>query len=114
MKVQDEAAEHSTMSYRAPELFDCPTGSCMDEKVDIWSLGCVFYAILYGHSPFETIETTSGSIALAVLNCRYTFPASNTDLTSLNTIIERCLVLAPAQRPSAREILDLIEKIIQA
>src|SRR5467141_3479925 len=38
--VQDTAAEHSTMPYRAPELFDVKTGSIIDTKVDIWSLGC--------------------------------------------------------------------------
>ena len=33
---QDLAAEHSTMAYRAPELFDVKTGVTLDEKVDIW------------------------------------------------------------------------------
>ena len=33
---QDIAAEHSTMAYRAPELFDVKTGIALDEKVDIW------------------------------------------------------------------------------
>jgi serine/threonine protein kinase len=33
---QDIAAEHSTMAYRAPELFDVKTGIAIDEKVDIW------------------------------------------------------------------------------
>jgi serine/threonine kinase 16 len=33
---QDIAAEHSTMAYRAPELFDVKTGTTLDEKIDIW------------------------------------------------------------------------------
>jgi hypothetical protein len=33
---QDIAAEHSTMPYRAPELFDVKSGRMLDEKVDIW------------------------------------------------------------------------------
>jgi len=33
---QDVAAEHSTLPYRAPELFDVKTGSWLDEKVDVW------------------------------------------------------------------------------
>ena len=33
---QDNAAEHCTMAYRAPELFDVKTGTALDEKVDIW------------------------------------------------------------------------------
>jgi hypothetical protein len=34
--VQDIAAEQSTMTFRAPELFDVKTGITLDEKVDIW------------------------------------------------------------------------------
>lgn len=34
--TKDIAAEHSTMPYRAPELFDVKTGKMLDEKVDIW------------------------------------------------------------------------------
>lgn len=33
---QDLAAEQSTMTFRAPELFDVKTGMTLDEKVDIW------------------------------------------------------------------------------
>jgi serine/threonine kinase 16 len=33
---QDLAAQHSTMPYRAPELFDVKTNTELDEKVDIW------------------------------------------------------------------------------
>jgi hypothetical protein len=33
---QDIAAEQSTMTFRAPELFDVKTGITLDEKVDIW------------------------------------------------------------------------------
>jgi serine/threonine kinase 16 len=33
---QDIAAEQSTMTFRAPELFDVKTGTTLDEKVDIW------------------------------------------------------------------------------
>ena len=36
---QDIASEHSTMPYRAPELFDVKTGKTLDEKVDIWVSG---------------------------------------------------------------------------
>jgi serine/threonine kinase 16 len=36
LSQQDIAGEHSTMAYRAPELFDVKTGTALDEKVDIW------------------------------------------------------------------------------
>ncbi|KAI6042574.1 protein kinase [Pisolithus marmoratus] len=75
---QDIAAEQSTMAYRAPELFDVKTGTTLDEKVDIWSLGCTLYAMAYSHSPFENTQTTEqgGSIAMAVRNAQYSQPDS--------------------------------------
>ncbi|PGG98966.1 NAK protein kinase [Helicocarpus griseus UAMH5409] len=75
LAVQDTAAEHSTMPYRAPELFDVKTGSIIDTKVDIWSLGCTLYACLVGKSPFEArSEETGGSLSMCVLGGDWRFP----------------------------------------
>lgn len=75
LAVQDTAAEHSTMPYRAPELFDVKTGSVIDTKVDIWSLGCTLYACLVGKSPFEArSEETGGSLGLCILGGDWRFP----------------------------------------
>jgi serine/threonine kinase 16 len=77
--VQDTAAEHSTMPYRAPELFDVKTGSIIDTKVDIWSLGCTMYACLVGKSPFEArSEETGGSLNMCVLGGDWRFPDERT------------------------------------
>ncbi|KAL6248743.1 Serine/threonine-protein kinase env7 [Rhinocladiella similis] len=73
--VQDIAAEHSTMPYRAPELFDVKTGSVIDTKVDIWSLGCTMYACLIGKSPFEArSDETGGSLSICVLSGDWRWP----------------------------------------
>ena len=73
--TQDTAAEHSTMSYRAPELFDVKTGTVIDTKVDIWSLGCTLYACLVGKSPFELrSDETGGSLSICVLSGDWRFP----------------------------------------
>ncbi|KAK6364885.1 Serine/threonine-protein kinase env7 [Exophiala oligosperma] len=73
--VQDIAAEHSTMPYRAPELFDVKTGSVIDTKVDIWSLGCTMYACLVGKSPFEArSDETGGSLSICVLSGDWRWP----------------------------------------
>jgi serine/threonine kinase 16 len=73
--TQDTAAEHSTMPYRAPELFDVKTGAVIDAAVDIWSLGCTLYACLVGKSPFEMrSDETGGSLSLCVLGGDRRFP----------------------------------------
>ncbi|PKS12022.1 hypothetical protein jhhlp_001318 [Lomentospora prolificans] len=73
--TQDTAAEHCTMPYRAPELFDVRTGTVIDTKVDIWSLGCTLFACLVGKSPFEMrSDETGGTLSLCVLGGDWRFP----------------------------------------
>jgi serine/threonine kinase 16 len=96
---QDIAAEHSTMPYRAPELFDVKTGKTLDEKVDIWSLGCTLYAVAYGFSPFET---DGASIAMAVMSGRYRHPGGYSD--RVTKLIDAMLVVDPAERPDIQKV----------
>lgn len=137
--VQDTAAEHSTMPYRAPELFDVKTGSIIDTKVDIWSLGCTLYACLVGKSPFEArSEETGGSLSMCVLGGDWRFPdeASNTakGKARVNTadgasssqsnngqggisepikeIVRKCLQVEPADRPDIDELIKLINNVL--
>lgn len=78
---RDEAAEMSSMPYRAPELFTCEIDSDLTVSVDIWvstvfmyystlyflqSLACLFYSFCYFISPFDSVYEKGNSIALAV------------------------------------------------
>ena len=55
LELQEQAAKNSSMPYRACELWDPKTGSIIDERTDVWSLGCLLFAMVYGkgYSPFE-------------------------------------------------------------
>ncbi|KAL3938440.1 MAG: hypothetical protein SGBAC_006658 [Bacillariaceae sp.] len=57
LEVAEEAGQHTTMPYRPPELFpgELRVGDADIDytKVDVWSLGCTLFAILFGASPFE-------------------------------------------------------------
>lgn len=78
LQIQDTAAEHSTMPYRAPELFDVRTGTVIDTKSDIWSLGCTLFACLVGKSPFEMrSDETGGTLSLCVLGGDWRWPAGS-------------------------------------
>ncbi|KAI9770274.1 MAG: hypothetical protein M1840_003433 [Geoglossum simile] len=125
LAVQDTAAEHSTMPYRAPELFDVKTGSIIDTKVDIWSLGCTLYACLVGKSPFEMrSEETGGSLSLCVLGGDWRFPDESVQGTnakpvaeggiseSIKEIVRRCLRVEPAERPDVDELIKMVDAAI--
>lgn len=135
LAVQDTAAEHSTMPYRAPELFDVKTGSIIDTKVDIWSLGCTLYACLVGKSPFEArSEETGGSLSMCVLGGDWRFPdekstatkgkgkaGADSEDTSKGTsisapvkeLVRKCLQVEPSERPDIGELIQLIKDVIK-
>ncbi|KAL4883693.1 MFS general substrate transporter [Aspergillus karnatakaensis] len=134
LAVQDTAAEHSTMPYRAPELFDVKTGSIIDTKVDIWSLGCTLYACLVGKSPFEArSEETGGSLSMCVLGGDWRFPDEKSGATkgkgkageeaksdsataisaNVKDVVRRCLQVEPADRPDIDELIQILRDVIQ-
>ncbi|EIN09886.1 Pkinase-domain-containing protein [Punctularia strigosozonata HHB-11173 SS5] len=112
---QDIAAEKSTMAYRAPELFDVKTGVTIDEKVDIWSLGCTLYAMAYLHSPFENLQTTEqgGSIAMAVMNAQYKHPQSSYS-DGLKKLIDSMLTVDPSKRPDIDQVIGMVDRCLQS
>ncbi|KAF9243438.1 protein kinase [Melanogaster broomeanus] len=112
---QDIAAEQSTMTYRAPELFDVKTGVTIDEMVDIWSLGCTLFAMAYSHSPFENTQTTEqgGSIAMAVLNAQYKHPSSGYS-QGLKDLIDSMLKVNPKDRPNIHEVIQATDRVLQS
>ncbi|KAF9428489.1 hypothetical protein BGZ94_002198 [Podila epigama] len=113
---QDLAAEQCSMPYRAPELFDVKTGTTLDEKVDIWSLGCTLYAMAYGTSPFETNQINQGgSIALAVLNGTVRFPTTGQQdrySNEFRDLIKAMLVVDPANRPDIHEVIERVDALL--
>lgn len=131
--TQDIAAEHSTMPYRAPELFDVKTGTIIDTKVDIWSLGCTLYACLVGKSPFEMrSDETGGTLSMCVLGGDWRFPdegpqrqkkgkntvGANTTPESgvisepIKEVVRKCLKVEPSERPDIDELITMVEQVI--
>lgn len=139
LQIQDTAAEHSTMPYRAPELFDVQTGTVVDTKVDIWSLGCTLYACLVGKSPFEMrSDETGGTLSLCVLGGDWRFPDEGPAGVKRNNsmrpqqqqqqqsqapaieisepireVVRKCLRVEPAERPDINELIDMVQTVIE-
>ena len=48
LRLTDDAEDNCSIAYRAPELFDIPSSATLTEQTDIWSLGCLLFAMAYG------------------------------------------------------------------
>lgn len=111
LQVADDASEKCSMPYRAPELFDPPVGSVVDEKVDVWSLGCMLYAMAYNHSPFET---EGGNITMAVRSGNYRYPSKDRGYSAdLRQLIDSMLVVDPKRRPDIHQAIARTQSVLQ-
>ncbi|KAJ1667554.1 Serine/threonine-protein kinase env7 [Coemansia sp. RSA 1813] len=112
LRIQDDAAENCTMPYRAPELFDVHTGVELDERTDIWSLGCLLFALTYGYTPFEDPQNGPGaSIALAAINASYRYPKNSPYSDRIPRLIDAMLVPDPQERPFIGQVIELVDEL---
>nr|XP_020446522.1 serine/threonine-protein kinase PLK4 [Monopterus albus] len=88
-----------TPNYISPEV---ATRSAHGLESDVWSLGCMFYAFLMGHPPFDT-DTVKHTLSKVVLG-KYEMP-SHISLEAQD-LIHQLLQKDPAHRPSLSVVLD--------
>ncbi|VDK86284.1 unnamed protein product [Litomosoides sigmodontis] len=106
----DEAGELCSMPYRAPELFVCEVGSIIDQSVDIWSLGCLLFALCFFRSPFDDIYERGDSIALAVQSGKLTYIESHPYSQKILDAIRAMIAVDPKDRPSITSICELLQE----
>ncbi|XP_027331676.1 serine/threonine-protein kinase 16 isoform X1 [Abrus precatorius] len=115
LQLQEWASEHCSAPFRAPELWDCPSHADIDERTDIWSLGCTLYAIMYGVSPFEyALGESGGSLQLAVVNAQVKWPAGpkSSYPEALHQFVSWMLQPQAAMRPRIDDIIIHVDKLI--
>eukprot|EP01138_Halocafeteria_seosinensis_P012009 gb/GECG01012273.1/.p1 GENE.gb/GECG01012273.1/~~gb/GECG01012273.1/.p1 ORF type:complete len:583 (+),score=79.97 gb/GECG01012273.1/:1-1749(+) len=101
---EDTIERFTTPTYRAPEMVDLYSGSPIDERVDIWALGCILYGLMYQEHPFQdtgTLAILSGRVKLKE------FPRFPTKLKDLALV---CFRLSPEERPTADSIVKYCEQ----
>jgi serine/threonine protein kinase len=98
-----------TPAYMSPEQ---GRGARVDHRTDLYSLGCVIYAMCAGVPPFQAQDTMSMLVALATDSPR-PLTAHNPNVPPpLVGLVNRLLVKHPdARLPSAHEALIVLETI---
>jgi serine/threonine kinase 16 len=130
LQLQEEASMHTTMPYRPPELFEGGVragdtdGNTVDYcKVDVWSLGCTLFAMLYGASPFESVfRANTGQLQivdctqLKVINSIPVPPAhtavSKWYSSEVQSLIADMLTQDRHLRPSLAVVITKVETLI--
>ncbi|KAJ3127049.1 hypothetical protein HK098_006846 [Nowakowskiella sp. JEL0407] len=103
--LQDIAAETVTAPFRAPELFDPPTNSTVDERTDSWALGCTIFALAYRTSPFD------GSMTAAV-GGKIPFPTKPDPYgKAFRTLLQMILVTDMKTRPTVEQICKKLQSV---
>jgi len=108
-----------TPAYMAPEQWQ---GENLDERVDIYALGCMLYEMLTGERPFQVdfVPTAPQQIqqwldAMQAKHESASVPALPTSLpATLGDLVYSCLAKTRADRPlSVSELLHRLEDVYQ-
>ena len=67
-EMYEEFKGSTTLMYRPPEMYNKYLKYRVDQKADVWMLGCVLFVLCFIEHPFEK----SGE--LAILNAQYFMP----------------------------------------
>ncbi|XP_065634957.1 uncharacterized protein LOC112016777 [Quercus suber] len=100
---EDNIRKHTTPAYRAPEMWDLFRRELINEKVDIWALGCLLYRICYFKSAFD------GESKLQILNGNYRIPELPKYGSSVTDLIKEMLQSSPDDRPDITQASALLD-----
>lgn len=89
--------------FRAPEQVDLCSGFAISEKVDIFSLGCLVYYLLFFRKPFEAHMVYEHS------NARYSIPQTASLSPGMLALLQKSLERDPSKRSSSIDLLSQLE-----
>jgi len=102
----------SSSLYSAPEMLS-PDSSTepYSEKVDVWSLGVLFYVICCGSPPFNHdgdvgISSVSSLSSLSSFSLEFSPPELWSDLSSAQGLILAMLSIPVSDRASAKQVIE--------
>ncbi|XP_026414529.1 probable serine/threonine-protein kinase DDB_G0276461 [Papaver somniferum] len=105
---EDNIRKHTTPAYRAPEMWDLFRKELINEKVDIWALGCLLFRICYFKSVFD------GESKLQILNGNYRIPEMPKYSSSVTDLIKEMLQSSPDDRPDITQVWFRVNELLPA
>lgn len=90
--------------YRPPEMCDLYQLFRIDQKVDVWMLGCILFVVCFYKHPFQECSK------LAIVNGSYNIPDKSNYSEKMHDLIRAMLTPNPSLRPSVEEVLKILEK----
>jgi len=122
VSVQQHSYTGGTLTYMAPEqLHALGTTASLGGAADVYSLGATLIEIIDGQPPFGNLTSNSfedGQIRhpLDGGEHRFTFdmPARKLIGKVFAELLEACVTLDPANRPSAQQLSDRLYQVAQA
>jgi len=91
-----------TPNYIAPEILDRKSGGHSYE-VDVWSIGCIMYTLLFGRPPFET--SNIDSTYQRIRKNEYKMSSSANVSQPARDLVRWMLAASPRDRPTVDQIL---------
>lgn len=101
--LEEEFDRNTTLMYRPPEMCDLYQGNLINEKVDVWMLGCLLYVMCFYKHPFAEASK------LSIVNAAYSFPEKSGYTEKMNDLIRLLLTPNPVARPSIQEVISLLD-----
>jgi len=110
-----EANETTTESYCPPELYSFGgvlEDITLDERVDIWSLGCMLYAGAFYMNPFDKEVLRGGNFRLAINNGKIEFPKDSPYSDEFHELIKSMIVVDASDRPFVGDVITRVSTML--
>lgn len=117
-RILQEDEELCTIYYRPKELFSCNAGKPYTNKVDMWSLGCTLYEMLFKTPLFLVVN--EHDLGLKIVHIHHEIddrfddltlhvgPAHKEEILKLKELLHRLIDVDAYERPSSSELAKLL------